>query len=81
MAEPNDRYQRAKQTMIERYFGTEEAYREFMRQKGKKGGIKSRGGGFGTTKPNKNGLTGREQAKLAGAIGGKAPKPRGKHVQ
>lgn len=56
-------------TMIER-FGSKEALHDHMVAIGKKGGKLSQGGGFASTKVGVDGLTGRERARLVGAIGG-----------
>lgn len=45
-----------------------------MRKMAPAGGAKSRGGGFATPKPNKNGLTGTEQARAAGRKSGMSRK-------
>lgn len=59
-----------RETMLKRY-GSKEALHEAMQKMGRKGGIVSTPtGGFGSTKRDKDGLTGRERARLAGAIGG-----------
>jgi hypothetical protein len=42
---------------------------DFYRKIGAEGGKKSRGGGFASEKVGKDGLTGRERAKVAGAKG------------
>lgn len=71
---------RWRKTMLER-FGTKEAYCEFMREQGRKGGTNGRGknygGGFSSTKVGADGLTGKERAVIAGSKGGKLSK-RGK---
>lgn len=46
--------------------------KDYYRQIGKKGGEKSRGGGFGSDIVGEDGLTGYERAKIAGRKGGKA---------
>lgn len=51
--------------------------RDFYVRIGRLGGRKSRRGGFASTKVGKDGLTGAERAKLAGARGG-AKSRRGK---
>ena len=56
-------------TMIER-FGSKEAIHDHMVAMGKKGGKLSQGGGFASNKVGADGLTGRERARLVGAIGG-----------
>lgn len=56
-------------TIIER-FGSEEAIRDHMVAMGRKGGKLSKSGGFASDKVGADGLTGRERAKLVGAIGG-----------
>ena len=43
---------------------------KIMRKIAPNGGKKSRGGGFATPKPNKNGLVGSEQARAAGRKSG-----------
>lgn len=43
----------------------------FYARIGKQGGVKSNTGGFATMKIGKDGLTGRERARKAGAKGGK----------
>ena len=45
---------------------------DFYTKIGVLGGSKSRGGGFGSDKVGKDGLTGHERARLAGMKGGKA---------
>lgn len=42
----------------------------FYREIGRKGGLVSSTGGFASTKPGLDGLTGPERARIAGAIGG-----------
>lgn len=49
---------------------------DFYRQIGGMGGSKSGNGGFGSTKVGKDGLTGKERARLAGSAGGKISKRR-----
>lgn len=44
--------------------------RDFYRDIGRRGGMRSRNGGFASTKVGKDGLTGSQRAKLAGARGG-----------
>lgn len=44
--------------------------KDFYKRIGKKGGQNSTTGGFGSKKVGKDGLTGRQRASLAGAIGG-----------
>lgn len=56
-------------TMIAR-FGSEEAVHDHMVTMGKKGGKLSKTGGFASNKVGPDGLTGRERARLVGAIGG-----------
>ena len=51
--------------------------RDFYVRIGRQGGKKSRHGGFASTKVGKDGLTGAQRAKLAGARGG-AKSRRGK---
>lgn len=60
-----------KQTLLEK-LGSEEAVKAYYRKIGAMGGAKSRGGGFGSDKVGKDGLTGHERARLAGIKGGKA---------
>jgi hypothetical protein len=60
-----------KQTLLEK-LGSEEAVKAYYRKIGAMGGAKSRGGGFGSDKVGKDGLTGAERARLAGIKGGKA---------
>lgn len=51
--------------------------REFYQKIGRKGGLAGRGNpdrGFGSTKRGKDGLTGAERAKIAGALGGRISK-------
>ena len=64
---PNTKW---KETMIKK-FGSEEAMLEWVRSNGARGGKISKGGGFGSKKIGKDGLTGRERAKKAGSIGGR----------
>lgn len=56
-------------TMIAR-FGSEEAVYDHMAAMGGKGGKLSKTGGFASDKVGADGLTGRERARLVGAIGG-----------
>ena len=58
------------ETMVKKH-GSEEAERDWFRSIGGKGGKRSRGGGFASSKIGKDGLTGQERAKLAGSKGGK----------
>lgn len=62
---------KARQTLIER-LGSEEALKEYYKNIGRMGGRKSRGGGFASNSIGKDGLTGAERARLAGAKGGRA---------
>ena len=59
---------KAKQAMYKLY--GEDYYKNI----GAKGGVKGTTGGFASNKKDSKGLTGRERARLAGAIGGKASK-------
>lgn len=59
-----------RQTMINK-FGSEEAWKEYLRSLAKKGGANGKTGGFASKKIGKDGLTGPMRAALAGAIGGK----------
>lgn len=47
---------------------------DFYKIIGRMGGVKSTKGGFASEKPGKDGLTGRERARLAGQVGGKMSK-------
>lgn len=47
---------------------------DFYRRIGRKGGQKSRNGGFASDVVGKDGLTGRERAKIVGAKGGRISK-------
>lgn len=47
---------------------------DFYKKIGQKGGQKSRNGGFASNVVGKDGLTGRERARLVGAKGGKLSK-------
>jgi len=60
-------------TMIKK-LGSEEAYIEWRKSMGRKGGHKSKGGGFASDKIGKDGLTGYERAVEAGKVGGKVPR-------
>lgn len=60
---------KARQKMIERY-GSEEAYKENMRNRARKGGANSNSGGFASTVVGKDGLNGYQRARVAGAVGG-----------
>lgn len=64
--------QRAKATVLDTY-GT-----DYYQRIGSLGGKKSKTGGFGSNKVGKDGLTGKQRAKVAGVVGGKAPKHRKK---
>lgn len=68
---PNTKW---RETMIAK-FGSEEAMLEWMRSNGARGGKISKGGGFGSEKIGKDGLTGRERAEKAGSIGGRNSRP------
>jgi len=60
---------KAKQTMLAKY--GEEGYREFYRRVGSLGGsVKNPNRGFACKEKDANGLTGRDRARLAGALGG-----------
>jgi len=61
---------KAKATMIKKY-GSEEAYRDFCKEVGRKGGLASNNGGFASWKVGNDGLTGRQRARVAGSLGGK----------
>ena len=77
-----DYYQRtwnkAKSTMLEKL--GEEEYKQHFIIIGKKGGENSKTGGFASTKRDKDGLTGRERARVAGRKGGLISK-RGKKMK
>lgn len=62
---------KARETLIKK-FGSLEAYLEFYRTIGAKGGKISQTGGFASWNEGSDGLTGRERASIAGAKGGKA---------
>ena len=62
--------QKMKQTMLDSM--GEDGLRAYYEAIGRKGGTKSRGGGFASQLVDKNGLTGSERAKIAGAKGGRA---------
>ena len=53
----------------------------FYREIGRKGGKRSTTGGFASQKVGKDGLTGAERAKLAGAKGGRISKRKPRNVQ
>lgn len=61
--------------------------KDFYANIGRKGGKRSRNGGFASEKPGKDGLTGPERAKIAGTKGGKRSKrgpakdPRVPHIK
>lgn len=61
---------KARNTNLERYGD------DFYRNMGKKGGKISKNGGFASDKVGADGLTGRERAKIAGAIGGQKSRRR-----
>lgn len=50
---------------------------DFYRRIGAMGGKKGKTGGFASDKPGKDGMSGRERARIAGALGGRTSK-RGK---
>lgn len=60
---------------------------DFYKKMGHAGGIKSKTGGFASTKPGKDGLTGRQRAAVVGAKGGRkssrkgVPNGGGKHAK
>jgi len=58
-----------KATLLKR-LGSEEAVLAFRQESGRKGGSKSRNGGFGSQVVGKDGLTGRERAIVVGKRGG-----------
>lgn len=60
--------QKAQQTLRERM--TKEELHAWRVKIGRKGGLKSKGGGFASDKRGKDGLTGYERARIAGAKGG-----------
>ena len=62
-----------RETMIRKY-GSEEAWKDYLRTIGSRGGANGNTGGFASSKIGKDGLTGRMRAVLAGAIGGKKSK-------
>lgn len=62
--------QKFRSRMIER-FGSEEAYRMYMRELAHKGGKQSNTGGFASELKDKNGLTGAERASVYGRLGGR----------
>ena len=49
---------------------------DFYARIGKNGGSNSDNGGFGSDKRGKDGLTGRERARIAGALGGRISRRR-----
>lgn len=63
---------KARKRIIEKYGVDEEGKSLFFKAIGENGGLVSKGGGFSSDKIGKDGLTGRERARIAGAIGGKA---------
>ena len=59
-----------KATMIKK-FGSEEAYKEYMRNMSAKGGkVKGIEKGFASFKEGSDGLTGRQRARVVGKTGG-----------
>ena len=50
--------------------------KDFYQGIGHKGGKVQKGGGFASDKVGKDGLTGKERAKVAGVLGGKASRRR-----
>lgn len=58
-----------KATLLKK-LGSEEAVHRHYQEMGRKGGTKSRGGGFASDKVGPDGLTGKERARIAGARGG-----------
>lgn len=68
-------FQKARQTMINKKFnGDEQAYIEWCRQRGARGGQNGNTGGFASQIIGSDGLTGKQRAEVAGAIGGKKSK-------
>lgn len=64
-------YKKFKENKIKQY-GSEEAWKNAeVRVFGKRGGEASRSGGFASDKVGKDGLTGRERAKLMGKTQGR----------
>ena len=65
---------KAEQTMIVKL--GEERYRQWRKEVGRLGGQRSVGdrSGFALKKPGKDGLTGPERARVAGRLGGAAPR-------
>lgn len=59
-----------RETMIKKY-GSEEAWKEIMRQKASKGGKNSNNGGFASKKRDSDGLSGADRASIYGAVGGR----------
>lgn len=57
-------------TMITKH-GSLEAVREIQREIGRRGGKRSTGGGFASEVIGADGLSGRERARVVGAIGGR----------
>lgn len=64
-----------RETMLTKYGGTE-GMREWLRHIGSKGGSRSTRGGFASLKIGKDGLSGRERARIAGAKGGRISRRR-----
>lgn len=54
--------------------------KDFYKEMGRLGGMTSKNGGFASEKVGKDGLTGKERARAAGAIGG-AKSKRGKRKE
>ena len=63
-----------KETMLRRY-GSEEGIHRQMQEMGAKGGRNGKGpgykGGFASDEVGEDGLTGKQRARIAGAVGGK----------
>lgn len=79
MAGNNQSGQKLVATMIEKY-GSYEAYKQSMRERGSNGGKNGNTGGFASELIGDDGLTGRERARVVGVIGGAKSKRRKKNV-
>lgn len=64
-------------TMTKRY-GSYEGFQQFMRGIAARGGSRSGTGGFADPKVGADGLTGKERARTAGALGGRVSKRKAK---
>jgi len=72
MSGTREGYFKSREKMIKETFGSEAAFKAHLRNIGAKGGAASTTGGFASNNIGPDGLTGRQRARVVGALGGRS---------